>query len=115
MNPTDLPSPEMPGLPPAGRPRFHGWVFAAVLVAPALLTALSVLLFAKEGDTAPSIAVLGGGLAGIISGVMLGRHFGRTQPARIILSIFFALILGVACITMSCCGCLASGYQFNLH
>jgi len=87
----------------------------AVLLAPALLTALSVLLFAREGDTAPVIAVFGGGLAGIISGIMLGRHFGKTLPVRIVLSILFALILGVVCITMSCCGCMASGYQFNIH
>jgi hypothetical protein len=80
-----------------------------------LLTALSVLLFDKKGDTAPVIAVLGSGLAGIISGAMLGRYFGKTLQARVALSILFALVLGVVCIAMSCVGCLASGYQLNLH
>src|SRR5436190_9462657 len=73
MNSTDLPSPEIPGPPHAGRPRFNWWMFVAVLLAPTLLTALCVLLFDKKGDTAPVIAVFGGGLAGIISGIMLGR------------------------------------------
>ena len=115
MNSTDLPSPEIPGPPHAGRPRFNWWMFVAVLLAPTLLTALCVLLFDKKGDTAPVIAVFGGGLAGIISGIMLGRHFGRTLPTKVVSSVLFALILGAACITMSCCGCMLSGYQFNLH
>ena len=63
MNSTDLPSPEIPGPPHAGRPRFNWWMFVAVLLAPTLLTALCVLLFDKKGDTAPVIAVFGGGLA----------------------------------------------------
>src|SRR6186997_2054235 len=105
MNPTDLPSPEIPAPPHAGRP-FKWWLFVAVLLSPVFLTALSVWLFAKDGDTAPSIAMLGGGLAGIISGTMLGRHLGKTPPVRIVLSILFALVLGVVCITMSCFGCM---------
>jgi hypothetical protein len=115
MNPMDSPLPETPEPPRAGRPRFRGWTFVAVLLAPALLTALSVLLFDKKGDTAPVIAVFGGGLAGIVSGAMLGRHFGRTLQVRIVLSVLFALILAVVCIAMSCFGCAVSGYQFNLH
>ena len=115
MNPTDLPSPENPGAPPAGRPRFKWWLFVAVLLAPTLLTALSVWLSAGKGDTAPSIAVLGGGLAGIISGIMLGRYVGKALPVRIVLSVVFAAILAVVCITMSFFGCMVSGYQFNLH
>jgi hypothetical protein len=114
MNTTDLP-PEIPGIPHAGRPRFKGWLFVSVLLSPVLLTALSVWLIDKKGDTAPSFAVLGGGLAGIISGTMLGRHLGKTTPVRIGLSILFALILGVVCITMSCFGCMVSGYNLNIH
>jgi hypothetical protein len=115
MNPADLPSPEIPETPHTGKPRFKWWRFVTVLLSPVLLTALSVWLFTDEGDTAPSIAMLGGGLAGIISGTTLGRHLGKTPPVRLGLSILFALILGVVCITMSCVGCLASGYQLNIH
>jgi hypothetical protein len=115
MNPTDLPSPEIPELPHAARPRFKWWWFVAVLLSPVLLTALSVWLFAQKGDAAPSIAMLGGGLAGIIAGTMVGRRIGETTSGRIVLSIVFALILGVVCVTMSCIGCMASGYNLNLH
>jgi hypothetical protein len=115
MNPTDLPLPEIPGPPHAGKPRFKWWWFVAALLLPVLITALSVWLFTDEGDTAPSIAVLGGGLVGIISGTMLGRHLGKTPPVRVGLSILFALILGVVCITMSCFGCMVSGYNFRIH
>src|SRR5436190_12976633 len=106
MNPLDLPAPEIPGPPPATRPRFKWWRFVAVLLSPVLLTALSVWVSGGEGDTAPSVAMLGGSLAGIISGTMLGRHLGKTPPARVGLSILFALILGAVCITMSCFGCM---------
>jgi hypothetical protein len=113
MNPTD--PPEIPGPPQAGRPRFKGWLFVAVLLSPVLLTSLSVLLIDKKGDTALAIAVLGGGLAGIIAGTMLGRHFGKTPPVKIGLSILFAAILGVVCISMSCFGCLVSGYHLDFR
>ena len=115
MNPTDLPPPEIPAPPHAGKPRFKWLLFVAVLLSPVLLTALSVWLVSDKGDTAPSIAVLGGGPAGIISGTMLGRHLGKTPQVKIALSILFAAILGVVCITMSCFGCMASGYNLNLH
>lgn len=115
MNPTDLPPPEIPGPPRTARPRFKWWLLVVVLLSPVLLTALSVWLIDRKGDTSPSIAVLGGGLAGIISGTMLGRYIGKTPQVKIVLSILFAAIFGVVCITMSCFGCMASGYNLNLH
>jgi len=90
-------------------------VFLAVLLAPPLLAALSVLLFDKKGDLAPTVAMLGGGLAGIITGAMLGRRIGSSSSTRIALGILFAFIMAVVCIGMSCLGCVVSGYELNLH
>jgi hypothetical protein len=95
------------------RARFRWWIFLIVLLSPALLTCLSVLFVSRKGDTPAAIAVLGGGAAGIACGAMLGRRFGKTAGTKIALGIIFAAILGVACIGMSCFGCLASGYQLN--
>lgn len=115
MNPTDLPPPEIPGSPPAAKRRFKWWWFVAVLLAPPLLTALSVWLIDRKGDTAVGIAFCGSCLAGFISGTMLGCYIGKTVPTKVVLSIVFALILGVVFLTMSCFGCMASGYSLNLH
>ena len=95
--------------------RFNWLIFLAVLLAPALLTVLTVLLGAKSGDTAPTVAFFGGGAAGIVCGIMLGRRLGKTTQVKIVLSLVFALVMAVVCIGMSCGGCLASEYQLNFH
>ncbi len=99
-----------PPLPPV---KTHWLIFFSVLLAPVLLTILTVLLGAKNGGAPAGIATIGGGVAGIICGAMLGRQVGSTRPLRIILGTVFAGILMVVCIGMSCFGCLASGFQLR--
>jgi hypothetical protein len=90
-------------------------VFFFVLLAPVLLTVLAVLFGAKNGNAAPAITFFSGGAAGIVCGVMLGRQLGKTRPTRVILCVLFAFIMTVVCIGMSSFGCMASGFQLNLH
>jgi hypothetical protein len=95
--------------------RFRWLLFLAVMLSPVVLTVLTVLLGARSGETAPMIAVFGGGAAGIICGILLGRWLGKTMPAKIIISLLFALTMVVVCIGMSCGGCLASNYDFSVN
>jgi hypothetical protein len=99
-------------LPPV---KTHWLIFFSVLLAPVLLTILSVRFGAKNGGASAGIAIIGGGVAGIICGAMLGRQVGTTRPLRIILGAVFAGILMVVCIGMSCFGCLAGGYQLRFN
>lgn len=106
---TDLVQPQLP-------PVKTNWlIFFFVLLAPVVFTILAVLLGANSGNASPGIAFFGGGTAGIVCGVMLGRQLGKTGPTRVILGILFAFIMMVVCIGMSCFGCLASGFQLNFH
>jgi len=96
--------------------RTTNWlVFFAVLFIPPILTVLALLLGAKQGGTAPVIAVFGGGLSGIICDTILGRRFGNTAATKIVLGLIFALVLGAACIGMGCFGCVAGGYQLDVR
>jgi hypothetical protein len=112
-NPSPLPSPD-PVI--EGSPRKVNWLlFFAAMFLPTLLTVGMILLGAKQGDTAPATAALGGGISGIVCGTMLGRRFGRTPRLKILLGIISALVMGVACVTMNCFGCIASGYKLHLN
>ncbi len=112
----DLPASGVDSVQHLSPPVKTNWVlFFSVLLAPVLLTILVVLLGAKKGNASPGIAFFGGGVAGIVCGVMLGRQLGKTKPLRIILGILFAFIMIVVCIGMSCFGCLASGFQLHFN
>jgi uncharacterized membrane protein YfcA len=91
----------------------NGWVFFAVMFAPTLATILLVQTGLK--DPPPVVALFGGGTAGIICGVLLGRRLGRTRERRLLLCFLFALMMGTVCIVMNCFGCLASGYKLDFR
>ena len=109
-NPTTPPNPPIPQF---ARRKINWPMFFAVMLAPAVVTIVAILLGAKQGDTAPTIAVLGSVGSGIICGTMLGRRFGGTGGTKILLGIVFAFVMGAACVAMSCFGCLTSGYKLN--
>lgn len=97
-------------LPPV---KTNWWAFFFALIAPVLLSIFAVLLGANSGNTSPMIAFFGGGAAGVVCGVLLGRQLGRTVVTRFLLGVLFTLIMMVVCIGMSCFGCLASGFQLR--
>lgn len=72
-----------------------------------------MLVGSRKGDAAPVIALIGGGISGIVCGALSGCRFGRTNGMKIFLGIIFAAVFVVVCIAMSCCGCLASGYNLK--
>jgi lipopolysaccharide export LptBFGC system permease protein LptF len=89
------------------------WLFLAAMFAPLLLTILAVLLGAKRDNVSPMIALIGGGIAGIVCGVMLGLQGGDTTTSRVFISILMALVMAVVCIGLSCFGCMTAGFQLH--
>ena len=117
MNPE---SSEIPPQSDASQPAtlaasFNWLLFIAVMVSPVVLTSSLVLLGFTKGDLAPVIGFFGGIVAGIICGIMLGIRMGKSPEIKILLSLIFVAVMVVACVGMSCFGCLASGYQLNFH
>ena len=103
-----------PNSPPP--PAKLNWpIFFIVLCAPVVLTIVAVQLKRTGQDLAPFIAVLGGGLSGIICGAMLGRRIGSTTGIKIALAFTFALMIIPVCVGMSCFGCLVSGFKLDFR
>jgi len=114
MNPDEpTPPPQTSATILSGPGRVNWLAFWIVLLAPAVLTIGSVLVGSRTGEAAPGIALIGGGISGIVCGAMMGRRFGRTNGMKILLGIIFAAVFAVVCIATSCCGCLASGFNLN--
>ena len=110
-------APEPPTtIEPAPRPPRVNWLlFLACLLGPAALTCLAVLLDQSSNSPAPGVSIFGGALGGVGCGVLLGRRFGRTTGLKILLGVIFAVVCGIASIAIATVGCMASGYQLNLH
>ena len=114
MNPSEPPPlPQTSTTIPSGPVRINWLAFWIVLLAPTVLTIGAVLAGSQKGDTAPVIALIGGGISGIVCGALLGRRFGQTTGMKVLLGIVFAAVFVVVCIAMSCCGCLVSGYNLK--
>ncbi len=90
-------------------------VFFAVLLAPVILSCIAGGLDKPNGGVSPMLALVGGGAAGIVCGVMLGRRLGKTAGRKIFFGIVFSIVMAVVGIGLNCFGCLAGGYQMNLH
>jgi hypothetical protein len=97
--------------------RIKWLIFFGVLLAPPLITMFAAFLGkGQENEQAsPVIAVFGGAGCGIACGIMLALRLGRTSGARVLLGLLFSVIFAVVCITLSCFGCLAVGYQLSFH
>ena len=111
MTPPAIP-PEIADSPSPPR-RLKWYLFLTAIFLPTVATALAVQMNGK--DLAPAVAVLGGGLSGIVGGILLASRFGRTTGSRLAMGFGLAFVLSVACVTMNCFGCLASGYKLNFH
>ena len=101
--------------PPASRPKMNWLIFFAALLIPVIGSCIAGALDSRDGGFAPAIAMIGGGIGGIICGVTLARRFGRDVAGKIILGVIFSGFMAVACIGMSCFGCALSGYQMSFH
>jgi hypothetical protein len=105
--------PELPSQ--AARPPFRWVLFIALLLGPALLTCLTVLIESSSNGPAAPVGLIAGGLGGMASGIVLGIWTGRSMALRAVLAIAFAAVCGVVSISLAMFGCLASGFNLNLH
>lgn len=101
--------------PPAttSAPKLNWLLFLGVLLAPAVAALLGAM--GKFEGLAVGSPLVGGGLAGIVCGVLLGRHVGRTSGARLWLGILFVAVFAVVSFMLSFFGCLLGGFQMNMH
>ena len=111
---TDQAGPNPPG-EPARRPRLNWILLIALLLAPAILTCLSVLLDKTSNGPAPAVGMITGAIGGVACGIVLGCYVGRSAGAKVILSFLFATVCGIASISIAAFGCLATGYSLNFH
>jgi hypothetical protein len=87
------------------------FLFSLAIFLPTIATVVAVQM--KSKDLAPAFAIFGGGLSGIVGATLLALRFGRTSGSRVALGVGLAVVLGVACVTMNCFGCIVSGYKLN--
>jgi hypothetical protein len=116
----DLP---VTGQAPASEPppfKINWLWFWIALIAPPVLTALSALLMRQGSGNAsneglsPAIALIGGGLGGLVCGIVLGVKLGKTSPSRVVLSLVFSGIMVIVSIMFCFFGCSLGGYQFDM-
>ena len=107
--------PHCGGPPPAleSSTKINWLIFFAVLLAPAVVALLGAM--GKVEPLAVGSPLVGGGLAGIVCGIMLGRRVGRTSAARVLLGILFVGVFGCVSFILSFFGCLLGGFQMNMH
>lgn len=100
---------------PPIRPPFRWRQFIGLLLGPGGLTALTALLDSSSNSPAPAVALLGSLVGGLGIGVILGRRWGRNAAGQILVGLLLAVVGAVVCLTIATFGCLASGYQLNMH
>ena len=69
---------------------------------------------ASDEGISPAVALIGSGIGGIASGIIVGIKRGRTIPARIGISVLCSGVMCVVCIILCFFGCNLGGYQFIL-
>lgn len=91
--------------------RLGWWIFAAALIAPALLT----LLTAKSEDLWPIFTFPASGVAGLYCGFWIASRICRTTPGKILGGLALAAIFTVVSFALCCAGCAMGGAQLNFH
>jgi len=115
MNPSE-PTANATASPSPAKKCWTLWlIFTAVLLSPVIASCLAGALDKQNGDAAPVVALLGGGVGGIVCGAMIGWRMRKSTALRIVWGIVFAAVMVVVCVGMSCFGCLASGYQMSFR
>ena len=116
MNSNEPPPQIVPAtIPPEPARRLNWLLFALALFTPTVLTILITMTGGQKGGAAVAVALVGGGLSGIVCGAMLGWRLGSTPQRRITLGILLACVMVVACIGMNFLGCLAGGYRMDFR
>jgi hypothetical protein len=93
---------------PTSRPRVNWFLLLGFLIGPALLALIGAL--AKIDFIAVGSPLIGGGIGGIICGMIMGRRYGKTMLAKIVIGIGSAILFACVSLGISFVGC-ALGYS----
>lgn len=99
--------------PPVPRPRINWFLLVGCLLAPAVLSSFGAL--GKSDGLAVGGVVFGALGAGIVCGVLMGRRFGSNTGARVGLGIVFTCVFGAVSFVLGFFGCMAAGFNLNVH
>ena len=105
--------PEKAEVTPFTRTPFYWRLFFYVLLIPPVLTFISSVpsVSGLAGGLTVAIALGGGVIGGIVCGAMLACRITEDAGSRIALSVVFAAIMIVVCVTLCCVGCaIADSY-----
>jgi hypothetical protein len=105
-----------PALPPAPPPRrgaWGGWIFLAVLLAPAVIMAL----VARSSDAQGVVLSVGGGASALYCGIWLARRLfaGRAWALQVLMAIIFIVVLFPVSMVLCCVGCTLGGGAFDMR
>lgn len=114
MQPPNVPPAESPLPTPPAQGRWRWPWFAAALLTPPLLTTLAALLD-RRGSAAPALGFLGAAAGGLVCGILLGCHVGKTGATKALLSVVFSGVCAVAILAMSFFGCMVGNYQLDFR
>ena len=89
------------------------FLFLSVLLAPALFSVLGAMV--RSDSLVMGSTWLGSLVVGIICGVWMGLHFGRTPVSRFALGVLLTVVFGVVSVVLACFGCTLGGFNLNLH
>ena len=111
LNPEPPVAFEPPPVPPT-RSLHWPWFTLALLLPPILTFAT-----ARAGSTDfPMICpFVGGGLAGLVCGILLGRKVGKTSSSVAGLSILFTIVFGGLSFALCFGGCLMGNYKLDMR
>lgn len=104
-----------PTPPPFPKAAKTNWfIFFGVLVAPAIVTLLVAGSKATEG-LAMAAPLIGGGIAGIVSGIMLAKRMNRPTGAKVAFGVLFAVLFGFFSFALGFVGCMVGGFKMDFR
>jgi hypothetical protein len=86
--------------------RFPTVLFLTIIFVPTIASMIAAQTDLE--DLSAGTAIFGGCLSGCIAGPLLAARLGKTPLQKFVSSPFLMFVLGVACVTMNCAGCIAS-------
>jgi hypothetical protein len=106
-NPPEVSVPE-----PAARPGISWLILVGFLVGPAVLALVGAL--AKVNALAIGSPLLGGGIGGVASGILLGGRVGKTVAGKVVAGVLLAVLFACLTLGLGFCGCMLGGFKMDL-
>ena len=105
--------PEAPASGREERPEVSRLLVAGLLLCPTILGLIGAM--AKSDALAIASPLVGGGISGIVSGILLARRFGKTARSKILPGIVFSAVLAVVSFGSGFFGCMLGGFKTDFR